>query len=46
LRRVREIARLISRSGIAVLVAIEGEAEPDSDVQIKDAASDVGDWII
>ena len=46
LRRVREIARLISRSGVAVLVAIEGEGELDTDIHVADTASDVGDWII
>ncbi|HKT15949.1 MAG TPA: adenylyl-sulfate kinase, partial [Allosphingosinicella sp.] len=46
LRRVREIARLISRSGVTVLVAIEGEGELDTDIHVADTASDVGDWII
>jgi bifunctional enzyme CysN/CysC len=47
-RRSREMARLISRSGVTVLVALEGSAEAglDQDVHIADASADVGDWVI
>jgi bifunctional enzyme CysN/CysC len=47
LRRIREVARLISRSGVTVLVAVEADhdADLDDDVHIADASGG-GDWII
>jgi bifunctional enzyme CysN/CysC len=47
LRRVGEVARLISRSGVTVLVALEAdEAGLDTDMHIADASGDFGDWVI
>jgi bifunctional enzyme CysN/CysC len=47
IRRVREIARLISRSGVTVLVAVESNGETaDGDVHVADISADAGDWII
>jgi bifunctional enzyme CysN/CysC len=47
LRRVREVARLISRSGVTVLVAVAAnDAAPGSDVHVTDITADAGDWII
>jgi adenylylsulfate kinase-like enzyme len=48
LRRAREVARLMSRAGVTVLVAVDGSNESDlgNDVQLADTATDVGDWII
>jgi bifunctional enzyme CysN/CysC len=48
LRRAREVARLMSRAGVTVLVAVDGHASDElgHDVQVADAAADMGDWII
>jgi bifunctional enzyme CysN/CysC len=48
-RRAREVARLLSRSGVTVLVALEGvdgESELDADVHVADLSGDAGDWVI
>jgi bifunctional enzyme CysN/CysC len=46
LRRVREVARLISRSGVAVLVAIDADETDLEGADIADANEDVGSWVI
>ncbi|MDB5698424.1 MAG: cysN, partial [Alphaproteobacteria bacterium] len=46
-RRARAVARMMSRAGVTVLVALD--ASPDelgSDVHVADASDDWADWII
>ena len=48
-RRAREVARLMSRAGVTVLVALDASheaAELGSDVHVADASDDWADWII
>jgi bifunctional enzyme CysN/CysC len=48
-RRAREVARLMSRAGVTVLVALDVSHEANelgSDVHVADASDDWADWII
>jgi bifunctional enzyme CysN/CysC len=47
-RRVREVARLMSRAGVTVLVALEmpeGEEKPGTELDVRSADYE-GDWVI
>lgn len=47
LRRAREVARIVSRSGVTVLVALDADGEDHhDDIHVADASADVGDWVI